>query len=163
MLDLSKPYTIVIAVITALLLLAGGYVIGYRQGAGSVRADWTEERLRLAQQALAAEEAARAQEAAWVYQQQKSQEALQHAVNKINETERAGRAVADGLRGELATLRRKLSASSDTACARSGAALADVFGGCVAKYRDLARDADQCVAERHALISAWPQFERKEK
>jgi hypothetical protein len=158
MLDIiPAPWRIVAVMVLAGLVTFALLTMGYSVGATIVRAEWTEERLALAKQALAAEEVARAQEQAWQDESQKSQEVLRETLKKLADTERAGRVLADGLRGKLAAARQQLSAATPTACARVGNTLADIFGSCASEYLDLARRADECVAERNALIAAWPE------
>ncbi|MBP9608161.1 MAG: hypothetical protein KBE25_02255 [Laribacter sp.] len=70
----------------------------------------------------------------------------------------AGRA-ADGLRSEIASLRRGLSAAGTEANRRTADASIDVFQQCVDQYRAVAQAADRHASDAVTLDQAWPDSE----
>ena len=67
----------------------------------------------------------------------------------------AGRA-ADGLRSQIASLRRGLSAATAEANRRTADAALDVFGECVERYQAVAQAADGHANDAVTLDQAWP-------
>ena len=67
----------------------------------------------------------------------------------------AGRA-ADGLRSQIASLRRGLSAATTEANRRTADAALDVFQQCADEYRAVAQAADQHASDAVTLDQAWP-------
>lgn len=68
----------------------------------------------------------------------------------------AGLAVA-GLRDELDAYRRGLSADPGSPGDPRAATVAELFGDCADRYRDLAKKADGHASEVRTLIDGWPR------
>lgn len=71
----------------------------------------------------------------------------------------AGRArtQSDGLRDELAAIRRKLPSLAEQAVRQYADAASVVFGECTAEYTALAEVAGRIDSDRQTLMDAWPK------
>lgn len=134
-----------------LAFTAGWAVQGWRKDA--VLQQWLAA---AAQAGREAEAAARKKEAALTQQLEEAR----HAAVKREETLRrdagAARDAADGLRGELAAIRRSLPGLAADAVRQYADTLADVFGACTDRYRELAEEAGRVESDRQTLMDAWP-------
>ncbi|MDR2507403.1 MAG: hypothetical protein LBD67_05335 [Candidatus Accumulibacter sp.] len=144
------------------LTLAVALVIGLAAGWTTNGCRLNEKILRIerdaAQAARQAEIDARAVETRWNQSYQNAlkerDETLQHFEILLD----SARADADRLRGDADQLRGALS-SAAAARERIAAAALDVSGACADEYRWMAGEAARCVADRDALIAAWPKNE----
>ncbi|MBP8812258.1 MAG: hypothetical protein KBE25_03190 [Laribacter sp.] len=99
---------------------------------------------------------ARKAEAAMHAQVRKAQEDAQKREQKlVADAAAAGRA-ADGLRSQIASLRRGLSTAGAEANRRTADAALDVFQQCADEYRAVAQAADQHASDAMTLDQAWP-------
>lgn len=67
------------------------------------------------------------------------------------------RAAADGLRDELAELRRSLPSLAADACRQRADTLAEILGQCTARYSELGEKADRHASDAKTLMDAWPK------
>ena len=67
------------------------------------------------------------------------------------------RAANAGLQHDLEAYRGRLYGLSANATSVYASALSNVFGECVQRYADLAKEADEIDSERQTLIDAWPK------
>lgn len=107
--------------------------------------------------AEAASETARFKERAWSKQLEEARNAATKREATLRADAAAARGAVDGLRGDLAELRRTLPDLAADACRQRADALADVFGQCAARYSELAEKADRLVSDRQSLMDGWPQ------
>ncbi|MDR0672506.1 MAG: DUF2514 domain-containing protein [Zoogloeaceae bacterium] len=132
------------------------FLAGYRAGASGVRSDWDAERTETAKAVLAASEAARTREQNWNLKLQEATNEARKREMELKAAVSAANAAHRGLRDDLARLRRNLPASSLAACRDTADAALAVFGDCADRYLEMARNTDELVIERDALIAAWP-------
>lgn len=141
-------------------LLAGA---AFAFGAG-----WSVNGWRLGQQiakierdqaavADAASETARLKERAWNKQLEDARNEATKRETAIRADAAAARQSADGLRGDLAELRRQLPELAADACRQRADTLADVLSQCAADYRGMAETADRLASDRKTLMDAWPK------
>lgn len=71
----------------------------------------------------------------------------------------AGRArsESDGLRGDLAELRRQLPELTADACRVRADTLAELFGSCSEEYRSVAEKAQRHASDVQTLMDGWPK------
>lgn len=67
------------------------------------------------------------------------------------------RAAADGLRDELAAIRRSLPELAVDACRVRADTLAELFGQCATRYSELGEKAGRHANDVQALSEAWPK------
>lgn len=134
--------------IVGLVLAAMGWA--YLKGAEH---EEYENAVRLNKQVAASAE----QTATW---QRRKDDAL-HAKAKRDEANNAAansaRADAEGLRKQLADIRRAVPDITRDAVNDYAATLADVFGECTSRYTELAATTDANASDRQTLIDAWPK------
>lgn len=107
--------------------------------------------------AEAATEAARLKERVWNKQLEDARNEATKREAAIRADAVAARQSADGLRGDLAELRRQLPELAVDACRQRADALADVLSQCTARYSGLAETADRLASDRQTLMEAWPK------
>lgn len=86
--------------------------------------------------------------------------ALERAEN-LRDAARRASAESDSLRDELAELRSAIPELARVTVNQRASALTDVFGQCVAEYRELAERADRHASDVQKLREAWPGENRK--
>lgn len=143
-----------IAIAAALALtFAGGWVAnGWRLGKeiASIERDQAE--------AIAiANETARLKERAMSKQVEEARNAATKRETKLRNDATTARKSADGLRDELADIRRQLPDLAADAARQRADTLAQLFRACAAAFGDVAEDADRIASERQTLIEAWPK------
>lgn len=67
------------------------------------------------------------------------------------------RAESDGLRDDLATLRRQLPGLADNAVRQYADESTKLLTDCAERYRGLAAEADILWSDRKTIIDAWPR------
>ena len=135
------------------------FVCGWRAGSVHEQAGWQAEKLAMSSERDKQINEARAAEAAMHEKIRKVQaDAAEREKRIADDAAAAGRA-ADGLRSEIASLRRGLSAAGTEANRRTADASIDVFQQCVDQYRAVAEAADRHANDAMTLDQAWPDSE----
>lgn len=139
------------------LLLAGAFgagwmVNGWRLGERIQRMEHDQ-----AQAELSAALAAGVKEAEWTKNLEDARNAATQREITIRADAAAARGAADGLRDDLAEIRRQLPSLAAEACHIRADALADVFQQCAGRYSELAEKADRHASDARTLSDAWPE------
>ena len=145
--------------ITAAALAVALFSGGWWAGSTHEQAGWQAEKLAMSAERDKQINTARKAEAEMREQVRKAQEYAQKREEKlVADAAAAGRA-ADGLRDEIASLRRGLSAATAEANRRTADVALDVFQQCTDDYRAVAQAADQHASDAVTLDQAWPASE----
>ena len=140
-------------------VVAAVFIGGWSAGSTQEQSSWQAEKLAMAATRDKQINEARAAESAMREQVRKAQEYAQKREEKlVADAAAAGRA-ADGLRSQIASLRRGLSAATAEANRRTADAALDVFQQCVDQYRAVAEAADGHANDAVTLDHAWPAGE----
>lgn len=140
-------------------VVAAVFAGGWWAGSVHEQAGWQAEKLAMSAERDRQINEARRAEAAMREQIMKAQEdAAEREKRMVADAAAAGRA-ADGLRGEIASLRRGLSAATAEANRRTADAALDVFQQCSDEYRAVAQAADGHANDAVTLDQAWPASE----
>ena len=140
-------------------VVAAVFIGGWWAGSMHEQSSWQAEKLAMAATRDKQINEARRAEAAMREQVRKAQEDARKREEKlVADAAAAGRA-ADGLRGEIASLRRGLSAAGAEANRRTADAALDVFQQCADEYRAVAQAADRHASDAVTLDQAWPASE----
>ena len=140
-------------------VVAAVFIGGWSAGSTHEQSSWQAEKLAMAATRDKQINEARAAESAMREQVRKAQEYAQKREEKlVADAAAAGRA-ADGLRSQIASLRRGLSAATTEANRRTADAALDVFQQCADEYRAVAQAADQHASDAVTLDQAWPASE----
>jgi uncharacterized protein YgfB (UPF0149 family) len=136
----------------AVAFSAGWLVNGWRLGEQIAHIE-TEQ----AQAELSAALAAGIKEAEWT----KNLEDARNAATKREQTLRraaaGARDVSDGLRADLAELRRQLPDLAAEAVRQRADTLAELFNQCQEDYRSVAEKADRHASDVQTLEQGWPR------
>jgi len=163
MLDYLK--TLVSAVIPSWLPVGIALVVGAAAGGAGIwfiqewRIESKIDRItsQVAQDALKAQEAARAKEEEFTKQQKEAQDAATKRETALRADADGARRSVDGLRGQLAELRKQLPGLADDSVRERADTLADILGQCSEEYRGLAEKADRHVSDKQKLMDSWPK------
>ena len=137
-------------------VVAAVFIGGWSAGSTHEQSSWQAEKLAMAATRDKQINEARAAESAMREQVRKAQEYAQKREEKlVADAAAAGRA-ADGLRSQIASLRRGLSAATAEANRRTADAALDVFQQCADEYRAVAQAADRHASDAVTLDQAWP-------
>ena len=137
-------------------VVAAVFIGGWWAGSMHEQSSWQAEKLAMAATRDKQINEARRAEAAMREQVRKAQEDARKREEKlVADAAAAGRA-ADGLRSQIASLRRGLSAATTEANRRTADAALDVFQQCADEYRAVAQAADQHASDAVTLDQAWP-------
>ena len=137
-------------------VVAAVFIGGWWAGSMHEQSSWQAEKLAMAATRDKQINEARRAEAAMREQVRKAQEDAQKREEKlVADAAAAGRA-ADGLRSQIASLRRGLSAATAEANRRTADAALDVFQQCADEYRAVAQAADRHANDAMTLDQAWP-------
>ena len=137
-------------------VVAAVFIGGWWAGSMHEQSSWQAEKLAMAATRDKQINEARAAESAMREQVRKAQEDAQKREEKlVADAAAAGRA-ADGLRSQIASLRRGLSAATAEANRRTADAALDVFQQCADEYRAVAQAADRHANDAMTLDQAWP-------
>ncbi|MCG8999786.1 hypothetical protein LH427_15890 [Laribacter hongkongensis] len=137
-------------------VVAAVFVGGWLVGSTHEQASWQAQKLAMEDARNQQINAARKAEAAMREQIRRAQEdARKREETLVADAAAAGRA-ADGLRSQIASLRRGLSAATAEANRRTADAALDVFQQCTDEYRAVAQAADQHASDAVTLDQAWP-------
>lgn len=137
-------------------VVAAVFTGGWWAGSVHEQAGWQAEKLAMAAERDKQINAARKAEAVIREQVMRAQEdAAEREKRMVADAAAAGRA-ADGLRSQIASLRRGLSAATAEANRRTADAALDVFQQCADEYRAVAQAADQHASDAVTLDQAWP-------
>ena len=140
-------------------VVAAVFIGGWWAGSMHEQSSWQAEKLAMAATRDKQINEARRAEAAMREQVRKAQEDARKREEKlVADAAAAGRA-ADGLRSQIASLRRGLSAATAEANRRTADAALDVFQQCADEYRAVAQAADQHASDAVTLDQAWPAGE----
>ena len=140
-------------------VVAAVFAGGWWAGSVHEQAGWQAEKLAMAATRDKQINEARRAEAAMREQVRKAQEdARKREETLVADAAAAGRA-ADGLRSQIASLRRGLSAATAEANRRTADAALDVFQQCADEYRAVAQAADGHANDAVTLDQAWPASE----
>ncbi|MCG9074272.1 hypothetical protein LH435_09720 [Laribacter hongkongensis] len=135
------------------------FIGGWWAGSTHEQSSWQAEKLAMSVERDRQIDAARQAESRLRAQVMEAQEDAQKREEKlVADAAAAGRA-ADGLRGEIASLRRGLSAATAEANRRTADAALDVFQQCSDEYRAVAQAADGHANDAVTLDQAWPASE----
>ena len=137
-------------------VVAAVFIGGWWAGSMHEQSSWQAEKLAMAATRDKQINEARRAEAAMREQVRKAQEDARKREEKlVADAAAAGRA-ADGLRSQIASLRRGLSAATTEANRRTADAALDVFQQCADEYRAVAQAADRHANDAMTLDQAWP-------
>ena len=140
-------------------VVAAVFIGGWSAGSTHEQSSWQAEKLAMSATRDTQINEARKAEAAMREQVRRAQEDAQKREEKlVADAAAAGRA-ADGLRSQIASLRRGLSAATTEANRRTADAALDVFQQCVDQYRAVAEAADGHANDAVTLDHAWPAGE----
>ena len=135
------------------------FIGGWWAGSTHEQSSWQAEKLAMSVERDRQIDAARQAESRLRAQVMEAQEDAQKREEKlVADAAAAGRA-ADGLRSQIASLRRGLSAATAEANRRTADAALDVFQQCADEYRAVAQAADQHASDAVTLDQAWPAGE----
>ncbi|MBE5528801.1 hypothetical protein A9J41_13740 [Laribacter hongkongensis] len=135
------------------------FIGGWWSGSTHEQSSWQAEKLAMSVERDRQIDAARQAESRLRAQVMEAQEDAQKREEKlVADAAAAGRA-ADGLRDEIASLRRGLSAATAEANRRTADAALDVFQQCADEYRAVAKAADKHASDAMTLDQAWPAGE----
>lgn len=154
---IPEPYRLLARALAMVLVLGWLYAIGRYHGAERVRGLWAVETAALTKARLAAEQAARLREQAFIQQLQKAEYDAAEREKILGAAADAAAATAGQLRGTVADLRNRLSNASVEACRATADAALAVFGECAERYRSVAAAADGHASDVKTLSEAWPQ------
>ena len=140
-------------------VVAAVFIGGWCAGSTHEQSSWQAEKLAMAATRDKQINEARKADAAMREQIRRAQEdARKREETLVADAAAAGRA-ADGLRSQIASLRRGLSAATAEANRRTADAALDVFQQCVDQYRAVAEAADGHANDAVTLDHAWPAGE----
>jgi hypothetical protein len=141
----------------ALVMLLG--MIGACWTAYEAGADHRENALKAqsAQDAAAAELAARVKEQDLHYQLQEAQNAAKKRERKLLADAAGARGELDRLRDDLATIRHQLPSLAEAAVRGYADTASVVLRECASRYAEMAATADALDNDRQTLIEAWPR------
>ena len=140
-------------------VVAAVFIGGWWAGSMHEQSSWQAEKLAMAATRDKQINEARKADAAMREQIRRAQEdARKREETLVADAAAAGRA-ADGLRSEIAGIRRGLSAATAEANRRTADAALDVFQQCADEYRAVAQAADQHASDAVTLDQAWPASE----
>lgn len=144
-------------IIIAIALLSASFCAGW--GVNGWRHETIIATIRQEQAQAQAEftAQARAKEQSHAKQLNEAQHAAKQRETKLLADAGRARTQSDGLRDELAAIRRNLPSLAADACRDQADRLADVFGSCSQRYSELAAEADRIASERQTLIDSWPK------
>ena len=135
------------------------FIGGWWSGSTHEQSSWQAEKLAMSVERDRQIDAARQAESRLRAQVMEAQEdARKREKTLVADAAAAGRA-ADGLRSQIASLRRGLSAATAEANRRTADAALDVFQQCADEYRAVAQAADQHASDAVTLDHAWPASE----
>ncbi len=135
------------------------FIGGWWAGSMHEQASWQAEKLAMSAERDRQIDAARQAESRLRAQVMEAQEdARKREKTLVAAAAAAGRA-ADGLRSQIASLRRGLSAATAEANRRTADAALDVFQQCADEYRAVAQAADRHASDAVTLDQAWPASE----
>ena len=138
--------------------LAGALVLGaWRLDVSRQAIGYSKAQAEYTVAALAATEAARAREQQLQATVTKAQNDAQKRQKILAADAGRARAVADGLRDDLAAARGRIPALTRAAVNQYADTASIVFEQCVREYSEVARQADAIANDRQALIDAWPR------
>lgn len=106
---------------------------------------------------IAAQDDARAQEAAWQAKQKDIQRKANDEINKRDADYAALARTNDGLRNAAVNFSNGLPGDTLAACRARAATLADVFGECTGILRDVAKAADGQYIDSVSCRESWPE------
>ena len=137
-------------------VVAAVFIGGWWAGSMHEQSSWQAEKLAMSVERDRQIDAARQAESRLRAQVMEAQEdARKREETLVADAAAAGRA-ADGLRSQIASLRRGLSAATAEANRRTADAALDVFQQCVDQYRAVAEAADGHANDAVTLDQAWP-------
>jgi hypothetical protein len=143
-----------LAIVAAALSL---FALGHHYGAQGVQADWNKDKLAQAEADAAANETYRLKERAMSKQVEEARNAATIRETALRRDADGARLAADGLRDDLADLRRQLPQLAADACRQRADTLAELFQQCEGNYRGLAEKADRHVSDVQTLRDGWPR------
>lgn len=159
---MAKFYQLIIMVLAALVLIFGiGWFcqIWYTNHlASQINALKKEHADYVLQQQLAIEKAkaaAREQEKNWSEKIAKAESNYNVKIQEITRDANAATANANSLRDQIGIANSRLSSASTKTTSEYTAALSDVFQDCVARYGEMAKQADEDRAVAEKLNEAW--------
>lgn len=106
---------------------------------------------------IAAQDDARAQEAAWQAKQKDIQRKANDEINKRDADYAALARTNDGLRNAAVNFSNGLPGDTLAACRARAATLADVFGECTGILRSVAKAADGQFIDAVSCRESWPE------
>ena len=140
-------------------VVAAVFAGGWWAGSVHEQAGWQAEKLAMSAERDRQINEARRAEAAMREQIRKVQADAAEREKRITADAAAAGRAADGLRSQIASLRRGLSAATAEANRRTADAALDVFQQCTDEYRSVAEAADQHASDAVTLDQAWPASE----
>lgn len=155
---IPEPYRAALGAVAIVLVLVSCYALGRSDGAADVKAEWDEAKLEQQRKADEAEEEARNRERALSDKVIEAQNEAKKREAQIMAERDAARRSSDGLRDDLAALRRGLPGDSPDACRATADAALAVLGECAAEIGRLAEAADGHASDVKTLIDAWPRI-----
>jgi chromosome segregation ATPase len=159
---MRKPATLGGLALLCLLLGAGGawWVQGLRLDAVQARFDGYVAQAEA--NTLRIERELQTREALWKAKVEEANERSEERLTDLKKSAAAARAAADGLRGDVGTLRDKLRRATEnnaacSAVARTASTAVKLLGTCGERYGELAARADGHANDVRKLSEAWPK------
>jgi hypothetical protein len=138
-------------------LLAALFAGGWYSGAGRVQGKWDTAKVEQAEADAEANRANRVIESKRNVTIIEAQNAATLRNKTLQVAAADSRAVADGLRDDIATIRRSLPGLAADAVRERADAVAAVLADCSREYADMAATADRHASDTRTLIDAWPK------
>lgn len=136
----------------AIAFSAGWLVNGWRKDA--TLAEWQRTQ---AEAELASTLAAGVKEAEWIKNLEDARNEATQRETRLRVAAAGARDVSDGLRADLAELRRQLPDLAAETVRQRADTLAELFDQCQADYRGMAEKADRHASDVQTLTDAWPK------
>jgi hypothetical protein len=149
--------TRLIAIVGAAMFALGLFLLGWHLGTKNIQADWSAAKVAQAAADAEANRANRVIESKRNATIIEAQNAATFRNKSLQVAAADSRAVADGLRDDIATIRRSLPGLADDAVRERADAVAAVLSDCSREYADMAAAADRHASDVRTLMEAWPK------
>lgn len=146
-------FYVIEAVFIAILFGGGAYEIQswrYEKKIAEIKAEASKQREAAIQNAVQVEHE----------QAKKVQEALSASIDretKITVAADTARHRVDGVRQQLNTINASMPAATVETCRETSSTVTDILGECIAKYQEMAREADELGNSARTLNDGWPK------
>jgi hypothetical protein len=100
---------------------------------------------------------AEAQRAEWAAKLSEAERNAKKRETDLRDAAAAAGTELDGMRGDIANLRRSLAGATASAAAERAVAIGVVLQSCSQKYKDMAGVADRHANDIRTMMEAWPK------